>query len=87
VALIAGILAFGKRIGPEFRYELQADRLEGRSPATRKDSYLSIERLEQIALEYCAEDAPEHTAAPLQTLLPLSGRVDDLLRSLEKEIA
>jgi hypothetical protein len=34
-------------------------------------------------LECCAEDAPEHAAAPLQTFVPLSRRIDSLLRSVE----
>ena len=64
-----------------------ADRLEGHCPEPREDSDISIERLEQISLECCAEDAAKHTAAPLQTLLALSRRIDGLLRSVEKEIA
>jgi hypothetical protein len=69
------------------RLDAMADRLEGKPPAPREESDIYIERLEQIALECCAEDAPEHTAAPLQTLLPLSRRIDGLLRAVEEEIA
>jgi multidrug resistance protein MdtO len=69
------------------RLDTMADRLEGKLPAPRENSDVSIERLEQIALECCGEDTPEHHMAPLQTLLPLSRRIDALLRSVEKEIA
>jgi multidrug resistance protein MdtO len=69
------------------RLDTMADRLEGKPSAPREDSDLSIERLEQIALECCAEETHEHTTVPLQTFLPLSRRIDGLLRSVEKEIA
>jgi multidrug resistance protein MdtO len=69
------------------RLDTMADRLEGKPPAPREDSDISIERLEQIALECCAEDTPEHPKATLQTFLPLSSRIDSLLRSVEEEIA
>jgi multidrug resistance protein MdtO len=73
--------------GVAARLDAMADRLEGKLPAPRKESDVSIERLEQIALECCAEDTPEHPVAPLQTFLPLSRRIDHLLNSVEKEIA
>jgi multidrug resistance protein MdtO len=73
--------------GVAARLDTMADRLEGKPPAPLEESGVPIERLEQVALECCTEDAPEHTTAPLQTLLPLSRRIDGLLRSLEKEIA
>jgi multidrug resistance protein MdtO len=69
------------------RLDTMADQLEGKTPAPREDSDVSIKRLEQIALECCGKDTPEHHAAPLQTLLPLSRRIDALLCSVEKEIA
>jgi hypothetical protein len=63
------------------------DRLEGKPPAPRENSDFSIDRLEKIALECCAEDTPEHPVGPLQTFLPLCRRINHLLRFVEKEIA
>jgi multidrug resistance protein MdtO len=68
------------------RLESMADRLEGKVPAAPEIVDSSIEQLEQAALACCAKEPPEQPAAPLQTFLPLTRRVDGLLRSIEQEI-
>lgn len=67
------------------RLESMAGTLEGKLPARHEASGFPVERLEQMASECCSEglDVP---AATLQTFLPLSRRIDDLLRSVEGEI-
>ena len=68
------------------RLESVADRLEGKAPTSPEIVDSSIEQLEQAALACCAKEPPEAPAAPLQTFLPLTRRVDGLLRSIEQEI-
>lgn len=68
------------------KLDAMADRLEGRVSERREDSDYSIEWLQQRALQCCTEDPAQGPAAPLRTFLALSRRIDDLLRSVEREI-
>jgi multidrug resistance protein MdtO len=66
--------------------ENMANRLEGKTalpPETAEPSFL---RLQKAVTGCCPADPPEQLAAQLRTFLPLSRRVDALVRSVDKEI-
>ncbi len=78
-----------QKVDREFaaRLERMADRLEGKAPAPQAAIDDSINALERAASQCCTNESPEFPAAKLQTFLPLSRRVDTLVRSVEQEIA
>ena len=63
-----------------------ADRMEGKGPEARENLEDCFERLQQTTVTCCPELPKEALATPLQTFLPLSGRIEGLTNALDEEI-
>lgn len=66
--------------------ERMADRLEGGAQPSPAAAEPAMERLEKAIQGCCPGEPPEQLSVQLRTFLPLSRRIDDLLRSLDQDI-
>ena len=66
--------------------EGMADSLAGKVTRPQEVFGFSLEALEDVVNQCCAEQPPEQLAPQLRTFLPLSRRADGLIRSLDREI-